>query len=150
MVSENVAAYETVELVVDVPPNEWLNQNSLPRHPMALSTRVKALRRRARFLALSARLPRFTGRVRVDYHVATRTRTRFDPANAYPTVKALVDGLTDAGVWVDDDDQHLQGPFPHRDPVDASQSPGWHRVRLTVSGPTGPATSKSSKIKEDQ
>lgn len=30
------------------------------------------------------------------------TRRRMDPPNWYPTVKALVDGLTDAGIWTDD------------------------------------------------
>lgn len=30
------------------------------------------------------------------------TRRRMDPPNWCPTVKALVDGLTDAGIWTDD------------------------------------------------
>lgn len=30
------------------------------------------------------------------------TNRRFDPPNIYPTVKALIDGLTDAGIWEDD------------------------------------------------
>lgn len=39
--------------------------------------------------------------------VAYPTRTRADPANAAPTVKPLVDGLTDAGFWTDDDSAHI-------------------------------------------
>lgn len=31
-----------------------------------------------------------------------RDRRRRDPHNYYPTVKAIVDGLVDAGVWPDD------------------------------------------------
>ena len=122
----------TWTLVVDVPPNEWLNQNCMPRNPYVLAGRVRSLRTRAKILARRDRLPHIAGRVRVDYYLATRTRTRFDPLNAAPTVKALIDGLTDAGVWVDDDDEHLLGPFPHRDPVDRTQPPGWHRIRLTI------------------
>lgn len=30
------------------------------------------------------------------------TRSKIDPQNLYPTVKALVDGMTDAGLWSDD------------------------------------------------
>ncbi|KXT73153.1 Phage protein [Streptococcus sp. DD10] len=30
------------------------------------------------------------------------TRRKYDPPNWSPTVKAILDGLTDAGVWVDD------------------------------------------------
>ena len=30
------------------------------------------------------------------------SKRRLDPPNFYPTVKALVDGLTDAGIWTDD------------------------------------------------
>ena len=33
-----------------------------------------------------------------------------DPGNASPMVKAAVDGLTDAGYWVDDDSTHVVGP----------------------------------------
>lgn len=30
------------------------------------------------------------------------TRRRLDTPNLYPTVKALVDGMTEAGIWTDD------------------------------------------------
>lgn len=30
------------------------------------------------------------------------TRSRLDPPNLYPTVKAIIDGMTDAGIWIDD------------------------------------------------
>jgi crossover junction endodeoxyribonuclease RusA len=33
-----------------------------------------------------------------------------DPANWYPTVKAIVDGVVDAGVLVDDSTRYLLGP----------------------------------------
>ncbi|QBX16900.1 hypothetical protein Javan291_0024 [Streptococcus phage Javan291] len=31
-----------------------------------------------------------------------------DPPNFYPTVKALVDGLTDAGIWSDDNHEVIR------------------------------------------
>ena len=113
-------------LVVDVPGNEWMTSNGR-YHPLDRARRSKSLRTRAWALATAARLPRYTCRVRVDYHVVTRRAGRFDPANAYPTVKPIIDGMTDAGVWVDDDDTHLDGG-----PVDRDMRAGWHRVILTI------------------
>jgi crossover junction endodeoxyribonuclease RusA len=50
----------------------------------------------------------------VIVEVFTPTRRRSDPPNLYPTVKALVDGLTDAGWWEDDDySRMVQMSFRH-------------------------------------
>lgn len=38
------------------------------------------------------------------------TRRRCDPANLYPSFKAAVDGLVDAGLLEDDDHTHVLGP----------------------------------------
>ena len=43
----------------------------------------------------------------VSVTVCPPTRRRLDPPNLYPTVKALIDGLTDACWWSDDDFTHL-------------------------------------------
>ena len=40
--------------------------------------------------------------------VFSPTRRRLDPINLYPTVKAIVDGLTDAAWWPDDDYNHMK------------------------------------------
>lgn len=34
--------------------------------------------------------------------ISAPTSRRMDPPNLYPTVKALIDGMTDAGLWIDD------------------------------------------------
>ncbi|MFJ4649504.1 hypothetical protein ACIP6Q_39220 [Streptomyces bobili] len=39
-----------------------------------------------------------------------RSKTRCDPANWYPSFKAAVDGLTDAGLFEDDDHTRVVGP----------------------------------------
>ena len=36
------------------------------------------------------------------------TKRRMDPPNFYPTVKALVDGMTDAGIWTDDNHEVIK------------------------------------------
>lgn len=43
----------------------------------------------------------------INVTVCPPTRRRLDPPNLYPTVKALIDGLTDACWWSDDDFTHL-------------------------------------------
>lgn len=46
-------------------------------------------------------------RFRITITVSPPTRRRLDAPNLYPTVKALVDGLTDAAFWEDDDFSHM-------------------------------------------
>lgn len=38
---------------------------------------------------------------------------RRDAANSYPTCKAIVDGIVDAGVIPDDNSRHCDGPYMH-------------------------------------
>ncbi|MGT2958855.1 endodeoxyribonuclease RusA [Streptococcus bovimastitidis] len=38
----------------------------------------------------------------VSVTVFSPTNRRFDPPNTYPTLKAILDGFTDAGIWEDD------------------------------------------------
>ena len=44
-------------------------------------------------------------------------KRRRDPANLYPSFKAAIDGLVDAGVLPDDDSAHLVGPDMRLGPV---------------------------------
>ena len=62
--------------------------------------------------------------------IAMPTRRRFDPANASPTLKAIIDGLTDAGLWNDDDWTTLKAvTYTHADTLSPK---GFHRVALTI------------------
>ncbi|WP_394425502.1 RusA family crossover junction endodeoxyribonuclease [Streptomyces sp. SGAir0957] len=45
------------------------------------------------------------------------SRRRIDPANFYPSFKAAVDGLVDAGVLEDDDHTHVVGPDMRIGPI---------------------------------
>lgn len=40
---------------------------------------------------------------KITVYVCPPTRRRMDPPNLYPTLKPIIDGLTDAGLWEDDD-----------------------------------------------
>jgi hypothetical protein len=47
---------------------------------------------------------------RVTAHVWKPRAGRYDPMNLWPTVKALLDGMVDAGLFPDDDWRHVVGP----------------------------------------
>jgi len=70
-----------------------------------------AVTRDLRALArLQARhLPPMT-RAHLVVHVGWADKRKRDVSNIEPTLKALVDGIVDAGVLEDDDDAHLVGP----------------------------------------
>ena len=94
-------------LTIDA-PCEWINSNQrLHRMEMARRTREW------RFAAYNAGLPidgMFEDHVRI---VATVHKTRggkWDAGNLYPTAKAVVDGLVDAGLFVDDSNRYVTGP----------------------------------------
>lgn len=56
--------------------------------------------------ASSLEVPYLFDRYTVRVFVSSPTNRRCDPGNYYPTVKPLIDGLTDCGWWVDDDAAH--------------------------------------------
>lgn len=52
----------------------------------------------------------FGERMHATAYLRFPTERRRDPANWYPTVKAVVDGIVDAGVLTDDSQKYLVGP----------------------------------------
>lgn len=42
---------------------------------------------------------------------------RVDPPNLWPTVKPLIDGMTEAGLWIDDDSSHIRRTCFQQDPA---------------------------------
>lgn len=83
----------TRSVVIDVPAGEWLTSNGR-YHWASRARRTRALRVRAAIAA-----------------------------NAYPAVKACIDGLVDAGILPDDPDPHL--PTGH------------HRLTVNITDTTG-------------
>jgi crossover junction endodeoxyribonuclease RusA len=70
---------------------------------------VRAWREAGRLCAFNGRRrPRIPNLATVTVFFGTdRPNQRRDPMNWYPTVKALVDGLTDARFWPDDDASYV-------------------------------------------
>lgn len=118
----------TQELAIKIPANEWISANDR-MHWRARASRTKRLRRRGYFEAhRNGILPMRRAFVIVSVQYANGGRA--DPANAYPTVKALVDGLTDFGVLTDDDSKHLPAMTFKRAPGRCSK--GWHVITLAL------------------
>lgn len=70
------------------------------------------------------------GRTQVFAHIGYPRAGKVDPANAYPTIKALIDGMVDAGVWADDDSDHIVGPDFRLDV--STRDVGMYSVRLVL------------------
>lgn len=88
---------------------ELLNANQ--RLHWAPKNRItQQIRSDAFLLARAAKIPPLD-RIRVDAIYEPPDRRRRDAGNYYPTYKAAIDGLVDAGVVGDDDSKHVDGPF---------------------------------------
>ena len=116
------------EIIIPIPESEWISANMRP-HWAAKARRSAALRQRGFWAAKRAKVERYQC-LHVTAFVQYATAGRADPANAGPAVKALIDGLVDAGVLPDDDSAHLVGPDFRREPGRCQR--GWHRVRLVL------------------
>lgn len=98
----------TLELA---PPCDFINANGRLHHH-AKAKLTKAWRQAAHAAALGRT---FAGQ-RAGITVAIRfpTNHRRDVGNYYPTAKAILDGLVDAGLLEDDDDTRVIGPDMRR------------------------------------
>lgn len=118
----------TQELTVKIPKNEWLSSNDR-LHWAVKASRTRQLRQRGYFEAhRNGLLP--MSRAFVSAQVQYSSYRRADPANAYPTVKALVDGLIDFGVLTDDDSKHLPAMTFRR--AIGKCKRGWYVITLTL------------------
>lgn len=88
-------------------PTEWINANNR-RHWAAKASLTATWRHAAGWQARAARLPRLTGPVHVTAIVHRADQRRADAANCSDTVKAVIDGLVDAGVLPGDHDQVIR------------------------------------------
>lgn len=99
-------------LSFDIAKSNILKANGGQGDKFANAAKVKHLRSLAYLTALNALNARLIvpapkrSQVTVTVHLPKRAN-RFDPPNYYPIVKPLIDGMTDAGVFVDDDSKHI-------------------------------------------
>ena len=90
------------------PVGPFINSNQrYHRHQEAKMT--KAWRETAAQRAMG--IPQFEGQVRIVAHIyKPRDTYKFDPNNLADTTKAIVDGLVDAGLFIDDSREYVIGP----------------------------------------
>lgn len=111
--------------VLDFPrPDEWINAN-VREHWAVKAAKTRTWRAAAYGYAKAARIPHLD-RAHILAELCFTSRTRRDPDNF--SVKAVVDGLVDAGVLDDDDAAHLLGPDKRQGP----KVTGTARLRLTI------------------
>lgn len=91
-------------VTLHLPAGIWLTSNQR-LHWRPKAERTASIRLLARHAARG--LP-VVDRCRVTAAIGYPTASRADPSNAAPTVKAVLDGITDAaGGWPDDDSEHV-------------------------------------------
>lgn len=101
------------EIEFRIPRNEWWSQNRRGGW-RARYARTSAVKRRAyvtvRDWLNKGNRPPDGWPVHVTATIHPLTHGRFDPENAAPMVKAILDACTQAGLWPDDDHTHIIGP----------------------------------------
>lgn len=91
-------------------PCDWLNSNQR-LHRMVKARRVASWRKAARDAAeVHPGWVPFECPVRITVTIHKTRAGRWDAGNLYPTAKAIVDGLVDAGVIPDDSNEWVTGP----------------------------------------
>lgn len=111
-----------------IPDTWWMSSNDRT-HWAEKARRTRALRDLGNVTAHRDGI-RELGTTHVAAFIGYPRNGKADPANAAPTVKALIDGMVDAGVWPDDDSTYVIGPTYLRDK--ASGQAGVHTVRLLL------------------
>ena len=100
------------ELTFEIPKSDWWTQNRRGAW-QAKYRRTSAVKRRAYVLARNQLrgVPRPSHwPVRVIAKISPLTHGRFDPENAAPMVKAILDAITMTGWWPDDNSAYVTGP----------------------------------------
>lgn len=88
-------------------PAPLIRENDRP-HWAEKARLTKTLRYTAWALAKQQKLPTGLDRVRITLHWQPATNRHRDENAPSPTLKALVDGLVDAGLVADDDAAHVE------------------------------------------
>lgn len=97
-----------------IPPSLWMTSNKRPARPLAANAIAQQLKGLAYYKGRCWPRAEFRGPVKLVAYIHLRETRRFDPMNAEPMVKPLIDGLVQAGVLVDDDSKHVVDPeFRH-------------------------------------
>lgn len=116
------------ELLLTIPDLWWLTSNGR-YHRMQAAARTRAIREYAALQTAAARLE-VPPQVHIGIFVGYPTRAKADPPNAWPTAKAAIDGIVDAGALTDDNSEVV---YAHSFMRDAKRSEkGFHTLRFVL------------------
>ncbi|AMS06469.1 hypothetical protein DUY81_13940 [Acidipropionibacterium acidipropionici] len=115
---------------IEVPANEWITSNDR-LHWREKARRVAAVRRRSAVLARQHLTP-IDGPVLVACRARFRAGRGLDSDGCAPTLKAAIDGMTDAGIWPDDDGRNVSAICYLRSRRDTSLGKGWHALDIII------------------
>lgn len=107
-------------------PDEWISANAREHH-MVKAAKTKAWRAAAEAHARAAGIPPLA-RVHFTAEPRWTDKRRRDALNAAPTIKAVIDGIVDAGVIADDADRYVSGVEVRNGPP----ATGIARLRITI------------------
>ena len=117
-------------LTVDVPKSLLLKSNGSQGNVYRNNQRVMELHRLGLYTArsgLNSGALRTAGRL-VDLLCVIqypKNLHRVDPPNMWPTVKPVIDGMTEAGLWIDDDSSHIRRTSFQQDPTPTGTQGLW-------------------------
>lgn len=123
------------EIEITIDKRSWWTQNRRSRSWVVPYARKKQVKAKSllifRSLINSGKLQKPEHwPVHVTAIIHPLTHGRFDPENAAPMVKAILDALTDTGFWPDDDSKHIIGPdYRGGEP---SIRKGWYRITIRI------------------
>lgn len=119
----------SIDIEIRVPKNLWISENGAHGDWRVVARKARSLKYMG---FLNARHYVVTHHAHFERcHVTAEIlypphAHRADPTNANRVTKHLIDGFTQAGLWPDDDSEHVIGP-DHRRSVRKAQT-GWHVV----------------------
>lgn len=97
---------------IEMPPGmDLLNSNDRDGHWARRQRITTGLRQIAGWMAVAQEIPPLQ-RAHILAVYEPPDRRKRDAGNLYPSFKACIDGMVDAGVLPDDDAAHLDGPDP--------------------------------------
>lgn len=108
--------------VLDIPGRQWpsnlVSMNQLRGHSKHLQRLTAPWRDLGRLLGANAlrkgTMALLPPGVRIWAETTHPDNRRRDASNIAPTLKALIDGVTDTGILADDCDGLIEGPWPRR------------------------------------
>ena len=123
-----------IQITITLHDSSWLSSNQR-LHWAKKARRTKAIRGLAAWEARKVAPAEPIQQAHVLATIHYPTNRRIDPANAYPSVKACLDGITDAGVFPDDSAKHVLGPDMRLG--EKTGTKGLYRIVFTITPTNG-------------